>query len=702
MTNRPSAADQSPDHADLCLYLVAPDPAAARAASPRNPDSEPWPDTVDVTAADDPAGLTEAVRRILDEAQAPLVGFSGRLLSSAAMTPRLTHGTKLAAQCGLDEAPFPLLVLAAWNDLRVLAIYRDWVRERHADAMTTLAPALDAYLQLLPYRSFAASLDGIDVRDDDTLLLTGTCRRGASEGATPPPEAITLTVADLDDKPHLTVTTTPELRVDAGVRRWTGFSAVVRVADLPVGRIKLVVEAETPPGFDPLSKRVTASIGLSAASRPIVVGGRRLQPVPVASGDAHLLELVIREADGLPARLAWSWSMAMHDAKAAARRQPFAWVRLVRFLTRPFVRKPIWLVGERADTARDNGYHVFSHLRRERHDIRAYYVIDKDCEQRERVAGFGHVVAHSSWRHRLLMLHAEVLANAYSIKHMVPRQWDGNTYMRQFAWRVGAYRAYLNHGVDVDTNVLRRRVGGYDMYVTTMAREAAAARATSGYDEQVVQAGLARYDALIPTPESRTILFMPTWRQYLVAKLFSSSGEGAMLFEGSAYQRFITGFLTSERLAGLLERYDYRLKFMPHYNLRNQLSDVPVGSERISVLSGASANIQDVMLECDLFVTDHSSVHFDIAYLGTPLIYSHFDNADYRAFHATPSWFDHERDGFGPVVDDLDSTIDAIAAYLAGGCRREAMYDERAAEAFTFRDRDNARRNVAAIEALRR
>jgi len=686
---------------DLRLVLVAPSPDAARAASTaHDPTTEPWPTVVDA-AADDEATEVDAIRRALDETNTRLVGFSGRILSGKSMTPRLRNGTKLAERCGLADAPFPLPVLTGWTDLRVLEVYTGWVRERHADALATLQPALDAYLQLLPYRSFAASLDGIDIRDDGTLLLTGTCRRGASEGPTPPPEAVTLIMADLDGNTLLSVPTTPQLRVDAGVRRWTGFTAVVRADQLPLGRTKLLVEAEGPAGFDPPRKRVTASIGLSAASRPLTVGGRRLQPVPVASGAAHLLELVTRQAGGLAARLGWSRTMAMHDLKAAVRRQPFAWVRLARFLTRPFFRTPIWLVGERADTARDNGYHLFSHLRRERHDIRSYYVIDRDCEQRDRVAGFGHVVAHSSWRHRLLMLHAEVLANAYSIKHMVPRQWDGNTYMRQFAWRVGAYRAYLNHGVDVDTNALRRRVGGYDTYTTTMAREAAAARATSGYDQQVVQAGLARYDALVPTPESRTILFMPTWRQYLVAKLFSTSDEGSRLFEGSTYQQFILGFLTSERLAAVLERHDYQLRFMPHYNLRNELAYVPVGSDRITVLGGASADIQQVMLEADLFVTDHSSVHFDIAYLGTPLIYSHFDNAEYRAFHATPSWFDHERDGFGPVVDDLESTIDAIEAYLEAGCRREAVYEQRAAEAFTYRDRDNARRNVAAIEALR-
>jgi CDP-glycerol glycerophosphotransferase (TagB/SpsB family) len=106
------------------------------------------------------------------------------------------------------------------------------------------------------------------------------------------------------------------------------------------------------------------------------------------------------------------------------------------------------------------------------------------------------------------------------------------------------------------------------------------------------------------------------------------------------------------------------------------------------------------MRRCDLFLTDYSSVHFDLAYLGTPLIYTHFDREEFAAGHAEPSWFDHERDGFGPVTHDVEATIDAIEGYLVGDRRRGPVYDQRAHAAFTFHDRDNSRRAVEAIETL--
>ena len=232
--------------------------------------------------------------------------------------------------------------------------------------------------------------------------------------------------------------------------------------------------------------------------------------------------------------------------------------------------------------------------------------------------------------------------------------------------------------------------------------ETAAARETSGYDRQVVETGLPRYDALLPTPRSRTILFMPTWRLYLAPKLFSGSAKGSVPFEGSTYQRFVVNLLTSPRLLRLLDEHDHRLQLLPHYNLRDHLTDVPVSSVRVEVLDGAAPDIQDVLRSCDLLVTDHSSVQFDVAYLGTPVVYAQFDEDEYRERHAAPSWFDVERDGFGPVVHDLKATIDAIEHYLDRDCRREPDYDARAERTFTRRDRDNSRRTVEAIDALTR
>ncbi|MEV7398483.1 CDP-glycerol glycerophosphotransferase family protein [Aeromicrobium sp. NPDC092404] len=544
-----------------------------------------------------------------------------------------------------------------------------------------------------PVRPPAASIHGIELSADGThLVVTGTCRRAAAETDRPAGDLVRLHLADASGRRRLGVDTVPAPRFEHGGRRWTGFTAALPVADLPMGSSFPVLEVVPVEGAA-VETPALASPGLLASSRPLSSGGRRVQAVPAPGSDR--VELVCRRSAA-----AWSARMARRDLSDLVRRRPFAWARLVRFLTRPLVPGgPVWLIGERADTARDNGLHLFAHVCRERPDVRAHYVIDRASDQRARVAALGRVVAHSSWRHRLLMLHADVIANAYSIKHMLPRQWDSTAYARQLAWRIGAHRVYLKHGINLNMAELRRRVGGYDLYLTATPAETAAARETSGYDRQVVETGLPRYDALVPTPRSRTILFMPTWRLYLAPKLFSGRTTGSVPFEGSDYQRFVVGLVTSPRLLALLDEHDHRFQLLPHYNLREHLAETPVVGDRVDVLDGGTADVQDLLRTCDLFVTDHSSVQFDVAYLGTPVVYAQFDEDDY-ARHSGPSWFDTERDGFGPVAHDVETTIDAIEHYLRHDCRREAEYDARAEGLFTHRDRDNSRRTVEAIEAL--
>jgi CDP-glycerol glycerophosphotransferase (TagB/SpsB family) len=549
-----------------------------------------------------------------------------------------------------------------------------------------------------PVQLIAASLHGVDVVDAGrTLRLVGTCRRPGTDGEQPPEQTLVLHWLRPDGTRELSVVTEPRLRHEDGADRWTGFVADVPIEQVPIGTTGMEIslgESVVPVGAAP---------GSLASSRPIAVDGRRVQLFPSVTEHA---EFVAQAYPRPLAGLRWKAALAVRTLKDVLRRRPFAFVQPLRVATWPlFVGREIWLVGERADTARDNGYHLFTYLRRERPDVRAYYVLDRSSDRFDELSRLGRVVRHSSLRHRLLMVHATVLANAYSIKHMVPSQWPKQHYMRQLGWRTGAYRVYLKHGINDKTTDVRRRTGGYDLYLTASSRETEAVRHTSGYDRQVVETGLPRFDALVPTPPSRTILFMPTWRRYLAPELYSADlltagATGEQPFAGSTYQRFVDGLLTSPRLHALLAEHDHRLEFMPHYNLQAHYAEPSVGGERVTVLDGAASDIQDVMRRCDLFLTDYSSVHFDLAYLGTPLIYTHFDPEEFAAGHAEPSWFDHERDGFGPVTHDIESTIDAIEAYLVGDRRRADVYDRRAQAIFTFHDRDNSRRTVEAIETL--
>lgn len=444
---------------------------------------------------------------------------------------------------------------------------------------------------------------------------------------------------------------------------------------------------------------VEPSTGVLASSRPHRVGQRWVQVLPAAGRAACWIRLA---PDTARARVAWVLRDAVRDLAFAARARRFSWVRAARLVTRPFVpRGPIWLVGERPETARDNGQALFAHLRRTRPEAAVFYVITADSPMRGAVDPLGHVVIHSSWRHRVLMLHADVLANAYSVKHMLPSRWHPGAYMRQCAWRVGAHRIYLKHGVHLSPYAVKRANGGYDLVATVGDREAEALGATSGYTDELVRTGLARYDALVPPGvPSRTVLFMPTWRRYLVPTLFGSGDSALVPYQGSTYQQFIDGFLGSPVLAETLAAHDLTLQVVPHYNLAGQVRAEHLATDRIRLLDAATADIPALLRSCDLLVTDYSSVQFDVAYVGTPVVYCEFDREEYTAGHSAFSWFEIGRDGFGPVTQDVAGTVAAIEQYASRGFARESEYDDRVRSVFAHQDHDNAERLVAAIDQV--
>ncbi len=381
-----------------------------------------------------------------------------------------------------------------------------------------------------------------------------------------------------------------------------------------------------------------------------------------------------------------------------ARRMRF--LRLIRLITVPLFRKSeIWLIGERQDTAQDNGIHLFRYLRQHRPDINAYYVLAPSSPKFAEVEQLGKVVRHSSLRHQILMLHAKVIASAYATHHLVPSKWKHLDYVRHISWRAGSRRIYLKHGIHAAPYGVKRGASGYDAVLSATPRETQALREGSGYGTRIKELGLPRYDGLKPTPASRTILFAPTWRRYLPSRLFESRINDLPPFEGSRYESFITTLLTSPRLLSLLEEYDYQFEFLPHYNVEPFFKKSPTASGRIKVLHGNGFDFQKKLTNCDLFITDHSSVHFDVAFMETPVIYSRFDREEFERLHAAPSWFDFEKDGFGPVTYTLEGTLDAIEYFLQRDCAPDDLYLDRVRKSFTFHDFDNCQR--ATNEILR-
>ena len=73
----------------------------------------------------------------------------------------------------------------------------------------------------------------------------------------------------------------------------------------------------------------------------------------------------------------------------------------------------IWLVGERGNDARDNGYWFYHYLRTEHPEISSYYVISEDSVDRKKITALGGAVAQRSLKHYLLYYCADVLAGTH-------------------------------------------------------------------------------------------------------------------------------------------------------------------------------------------------------------------------------------------------------------------------------------------------
>ncbi|MEV0810386.1 CDP-glycerol glycerophosphotransferase family protein [Micromonospora sp. NPDC050200] len=502
----------------------------------------------------------------------------------------------------------------------------------------------------------------------------------------------------------LTVPATLERRSDLksadDSREWGGFAAEVPVSQLRGGNhsLRLVFMTET-----------------GQASRQCLISAAFLRDAPMKlSGDTRILPgftgrdnamLLVQKAGGAEGRRRWRRMLLRKDLRHVASRRPFWKQRLLRLLTEPLMSgRDIWLVGERKDTAQDNSWHLFRHLRKVERRRNVYYLMTKDSPDRERLRGLGNVVTYDSFRHKFLMLHATKLINSYDIdSYMLPSRWERGQFLKHLNWRISPARVFLQHGVtDKDVSGgLHRAKTAVDLFVAAAGQEADYVSEHFDYGDAAQRLGFPRFDALVPDRGHRRILLMPTWRSYLVSPSYNPSLPPRFPFEASKYARFLGELFASDKLKLSLQRHGYTLEFLPHYEMRSVSTSMVPPDPCFAVVDQTQRSVQDALRQCDLFITDYSSTAFDVAYLGTPLIYAHFDSEEYFSIGGyRKGYFEHREHGFGPVCETAEETVDAIVTYLENGCAREEEYSRRAADFFAVQDRNNCQRVADAIAAL--
>ena len=377
--------------------------------------------------------------------------------------------------------------------------------------------------------------------------------------------------------------------------------------------------------------------------------------------------------------------------------------RLYYIFRKAFQFKPVWIITDRPTQGGDNGEALYKYMLENHKEIDTYFILSKDCSDFERLAPTKNVLARGSYKHKIAILLSDCVISSHAendIFNPFGRTADG---YRDILGK--KKRIFLQHGITKDdvSNWLNRYSKNFSGFIC-----AARPEYDSMLDEkyfysknEIWLTGFPRFDLLQDNADKR-IAIMPTWRKYLCGKWDKTDDVWKLVpgFCESTYYRFYNGLINNEKLINAANKYGYQIDFFPHPNFQPHI-DLFEKNETVNFIRKGSS-YTDVYNHSALAITDYSSAIFDFAYLRKPLVYAHFDKEEFFAGEHvyTKGYFDYERDGFGEVEYDLESTVDRIIEYMENGCELKDEYRQRIDNFFAFNDKNNCKRVYEKIMEL--
>ena len=354
--------------------------------------------------------------------------------------------------------------------------------------------------------------------------------------------------------------------------------------------------------------------------------------------------------------------------------------------------KHIWLVCERGNDARDNGFHMFRYLRKSHPEIDAYYIITPDSAYLDKIKDLGNIVYSGTREHWMLYIIAENILTAFE-PHFCPS--DSYSFYKYIRRKNNQKIVFLQHGViGNDLPLYHQQKAGFDLFICGAKPEYDFISSTFGYhNNEVRYTGLARFDALADLKTKRQLLIMPTYRKW-----FRSQTEEEV--KESLYVKRWQSLLSNPNLATLAQEYDIDVIFYPHQLMQKYVSMFSSGSKRIIIADYKHYDVQPLLKESCLLVTDYSSIQFDFAYMTKPLMYYQFDEKEAFEKQFGHGYFDYRKNGFGEVVTREEDLINLIDGYLKGGCALKPLYKDRIEGFFPLHDNHNCERIYKEIMSL--
>lgn len=359
-------------------------------------------------------------------------------------------------------------------------------------------------------------------------------------------------------------------------------------------------------------------------------------------------------------------------------------IKIISCFVKPEIY-PEWIISERGDDARDNGYVFYEYIRKYHPEIKVAYIIKSDSADFSKVNSIGNTIEYGSFKHYMALVKAKYLVSSH-IMGFTPNpgffvMLDKKINYLKFI--VPGKKVFLQHGIIKDyIKGLCYPTTKVDVFICGAKPEFEYILNNYNYPKGVVNyTGLARYDKLLPYTEHKQILVMPTWRKWLNSYSIDE-------FKKSDYYLKYQSLINNEKLNKVLIEYGYTLVFYPHYEMQKFLPTFSA-PESVRLASIKDYDVQKLLKESELLITDYSSVYFDMAYMNKPIVFYQFDQEHFFAEHYQRGYFDES--AFGIVTGYEDIVVNTVIKHIKK-MLDNTQYKIKEKEFFTYRDDENCKR----------
>lgn len=354
----------------------------------------------------------------------------------------------------------------------------------------------------------------------------------------------------------------------------------------------------------------------------------------------------------------------------------------------------VWLISERGDEARDNGYAFYKFLKEYHPEINVKFIISKNSQDRNRIKK-DDIVNYRGINHYIYYITSGYLISTHT-QGTAPEFHSFTKLDRKKMLCNSGKNIFLQHGITKDYIPIMNKENNpsINLFICGARDEYNFLKKVLGFnDNEIKYTGFARFDYLKGNVK-RQILLMPTWRNYLY-------NANEKEFIKSEYFKKYYSLINNDELIEILEKNDIELIFYPHYEVQKFLSVFTTKTDKIKIASISNYDVQKLLIESSILITDYSSVFFDFAYMKKPILYYQFDYLKYRKTQYSKGYFDYKENGFGPIFDDDKNLINEVKK-IVKETKVSERYLKRINSFFELNDANNSMRIFDEITKLKK